>query len=153
MNIDIKTLAIFLPLVAACATGLNYAMNGRIMLVLSMPTWICIFGTASIVVALALHAFSPMKIDFSLALARPTIFYILISLAASICAWLCMLTVLKNISATYAAIGEISYPFFAALFAYLIFQAHELDWKMAVGGALIMIGSVIVITDKIRIGG
>lgn len=153
MAVDVKTVAVFLPIVAACGTGLNYAMNGRIMLSVSTPTWICIFGATSVCFAIALHFLSPMKIDFTPALARPTFIYICVSLIAAIAAWVTMLFVLRNISATYAAIGEISYPFFTALFTYLIFQSRELDMPMAVGGLLIMIGSIIVITDKIKIGG
>jgi len=153
MAFDLKPIVAFLPLVAACGTGLNYAMNGRIMQTISMPTWICLWGITALVYGLSLHFLTPMKIDFAAALTKPVIFYIMISLVASMTAWITMLFVLKNISATYAAIGEISYPFFTALFTYLLFQSRELDMPMAIGGLLIMIGSIVVISDKIKIGG
>ena len=114
---------------------------------------LCISGAFTVGVALALHFLSSMHIDFAPTLTLPTAFYIFLSVAGGIGAWLTMLVVTKNISATYAAIGEISYPIFVALFSYFFFRNRDLDWSMALGGLLIMVGSVIVITDKIKIGG
>ncbi len=153
MTLDAKTISIFLPVIAGCTMGLNYAMTGRFIQTISLPTWIFIFGASAIVFALSLHFLTPLKIDLVPALTQPTFTYLAVAIIAAMCAWIAMLFVTKNISVTYAAIGEISYPFFTALFTYLIFQSRELDMPMAIGGLLILIGSVIVITDKIKIGG
>jgi len=153
MTLDIKSIAIFLPFVSACLLGINYTMNGRIYLSVSMPTWICVFSLTSLVVAVVLHFLSPLKINFAPVFLWPTSIYTVISLIAGIGTWLLMIIVVQNISASYAAIGEVSYPFFTVLFTYFIFQAKEIDVSTAIGGMLIMIGSFIVITDKIKIGG
>lgn len=153
MGFDIKTVAVFLPFVSACLIGINYTMNGRIYQTVNMPTWISVFSGTSLLVAVALNFFTPLKINFAPVFVWPTILYVILSLMAGIATWLLMIIVVQNISASYAAIGEISYPFFTVLFTYLIFQTKEVDASTLIGGLLIMAGSFIVITDKIKFGG
>lgn len=47
-------------------------------------------------------------------------------------------------SATLAGLIEITYPLFIALFAYLLFKEHDLNWGIAFGGLCIFIGVAIV---------
>jgi drug/metabolite transporter (DMT)-like permease len=53
-------------------------------------------------------------------------------------------TALKNTSATYMAFAEISYPLFVPLFTYFLFSRSELSGSIALGGGLILLGSVII---------
>ena len=146
-----KTIAIFLPVATGILYGLNYAMNGHVLRTVSAPTWMVFWCLTGLCTATALHFFSPMKIDFGPILATGTLKYAVISVAASMLGWIFYLFVTQNISATYAAIGEVSYPLFTALFAYLFFQSRQLDLSTALGGLLILAGSIIVITDKIKL--
>jgi drug/metabolite transporter (DMT)-like permease len=57
---------------------------------------------------------------------------------------LAILYAVKYLSAPVASAIEISYPFFVAIFAYFIFKG-EINTNVWIGGALIFIGSVIVI--------
>ena len=47
--------------------------------------------------------------------------------------------------APHVAILEISYPIFTCLFTWLLFRNLELSWNIVVGGALIFIGSALVL--------
>ena len=56
---------------------------------------------------------------------------------------LAILYAIKYLNASTASAIEISYPFFVALFAITIFKG-EIDTNVWIGGALIFIGSIIV---------
>jgi len=73
-----------------------------------------------------------------------------IAVAASWGAWLLTSTVTKHISPTYAAIGEVAYPIFVPIFAYLLFREKQWDWSTIAGGGLIFMGLFILIFSKIR---
>ena len=47
--------------------------------------------------------------------------------------------------APHVAILEISYPIFTCLFTWLLFRNLELSWNIVIGGALIFIGSALVL--------
>jgi drug/metabolite transporter (DMT)-like permease len=50
---------------------------------------------------------------------------------------------LKN--ATSAAVVEISYPLFTCLLTWLIFRDLQITWPIAIGGALIFSGAVLIV--------
>ena len=47
--------------------------------------------------------------------------------------------------APHVAILEISYPIFTCLFTWVLFRNLEMSWNIVVGGALIFIGSALVL--------
>ena len=51
-------------------------------------------------------------------------------------------------NATYASLIEIAYPIFVALFAYLIFKENHLTWEVMLGGAFILVGTILVIINS-----
>ena len=51
-------------------------------------------------------------------------------------------------NATYASLIEIAYPIFVAIFAYLIFKENHLSWEVMIGGAFIMVGTILVIINS-----
>lgn len=51
---------------------------------------------------------------------------------------------LKHTSATYMAFAELGYPLFVPFFTYIIFSRIELTRSIAVGGVLILLGSIII---------
>jgi drug/metabolite transporter (DMT)-like permease len=152
MNLDLKAVAVFLPYLAGFLIGLTYTMNGKVVGAVSLPTYIVAYCATAIVIMVLLHIFTPIKMNFAQLARMPVGGFAAISILSSIGAWLIALVVTREISATYAAIGEMSYPIFTAILTYFIFRSRELDWTTAIGGALILIGSVIVISDKIKIG-
>ena len=46
---------------------------------------------------------------------------------------------------TVAGAIDITYPFFVALIAWLVFRENQVDWSVIVGGALIFAGSFLII--------
>lgn len=50
-------------------------------------------------------------------------------------------------NATVASLIEIAYPIFVALFAYIIFRESHLTWEVALGGSLILVGTILVIIN------
>ncbi|MGA2053413.1 MAG: EamA family transporter, partial [Opitutales bacterium] len=54
------------------------------------------------------------------------------------------LLAIQHKNATLASLIEISYPFFVALFAWLLFRDVQLSWATALGGLLILAGIAII---------
>ena len=48
-------------------------------------------------------------------------------------------------NATIASLIEITYPVFVAIFAAVLFHENHLNWPIAIGGTLIMIGTGVII--------
>jgi len=153
MSLDIKTIAVFLPFLAGALYGLTYAVNGKILGPINAPTYLLVYCGIGILTALALHMVSPLKIDFSFVQQEHMSKWLLVSIVASLLAFMAMLLSIPLTSAVYTAAGEISYPLFTALFTYFIFQSREWSWSTVVGGLLIMTGSFIVVTGKLKVGG
>jgi drug/metabolite transporter (DMT)-like permease len=153
MNFDIKTLAIFLPFLAAALYGVTYTANGKLLGTVNLPTYLLIYCIAGIGLVLMLHLFSPAKIDFSSLTQKRMTVFAAVSVVSSLMGWTLVLVSIPLTSAIYTAAGEISYPLFTALFTYLIFQSCELTWQTAIGGLLIMAGSFILVSGKLKVGG
>lgn len=153
MTIDLKTIAVFLPFVAAALLGITYASNGRILSTVSLPTYLLIYCLAGVAVALALHSLTSAKINFAFINQKPIVIFVAASVISSIAAWSLVLLATREISPIYAAAGEIAYPIFTVIFSYLLFQSKNLDWSTAIGGSLIMVGALVVTTGKLKVGG
>ena len=152
MNLDIKTITVFLPVAAAILFGMNYATYGRVLQSINVQTLFVTTTLFNVAIALLIYFLFPEKVNFALLMQAPLGAYMALGWITGITGWICSLLVMGNVSATYAAIGELSYPLFTALFAYTVYNSHELDWKMAIGGAFIMVGSIIVVSDKFTTG-
>lgn len=48
-------------------------------------------------------------------------------------------------NATIASLIEITYPVFVAIFAALLFHENHLNWPIAIGGTMIMLGTGVII--------
>lgn len=48
-------------------------------------------------------------------------------------------------NATVASLIEITYPIFVAIFAAIMFQENHLNWPIAIGGMLILLGTGVII--------
>lgn len=151
-TLDVKSLAVFLPLIAAASYGVTYTANGRLLGTANLPTYLLIYCIAGIGLALLLHIMSPMKIDFSSFMQRHMTALVAVSIASSLLGWMLVLFAIPLTSAVYTAAGEISYPLFTALFSYVLFQSR-VSWSTAIGGLLIMTGSLVLVSGKLKMGG
>ncbi len=139
------------PIFAAVLYGLNYAILGKILQTVSIPTFIFYSTAIGILFAATAVLFNYDSTDFTMPIVSPqTALLLFIAVGASWAGWLFTSFVTKDISPTYAAIGEIAYPIFVPIFAYLLFQEKQWDWPTIIGGALIFLGLFVMIFSKMR---
>jgi drug/metabolite transporter (DMT)-like permease len=70
--------------------------------------------------------------------------WLAVTVVATTSASLLSFLAIENKNATLASLIEISYPFFVALFAWLLFRDVQLSWPTAIGGALILSGVALI---------
>jgi len=71
-------------------------------------------------------------------------FWLVVAMVATTSANLLSFLAIQNKNATLASLIEISYPFFVAFFAWLLFRDAQLSWPTALGGFLILAGIAII---------
>ncbi len=71
-------------------------------------------------------------------------FWLAITVVATTSASLLSFLAIQNKNATLASLIEISYPFFVAFFAWLLFRDVQLSWPTALGGILIIAGIAVI---------
>lgn len=143
--------AVFLPLLAAILYGLYYAVLGYVLQSVSMASFVFYNMALGLIIAAVFIAWRWQDFDI-VTPARDwrLLAYIALGVLASWAAWLMTVSVIKNVNPTYAAIGEISYPIFVPIFAYLLFREKQWDWSMILGGGLIFAGLFILIWGRTK---
>ena len=147
---------LFLPLLSATLYGLSYAVLGVALKQVSFATFIFYQALMNIIMASVLIYWKRADLKF-LSLSemgageggRILLLIILASVAGWI-AWISSTYTMKTVNPTYAAIGEIAYPIFVPIFAYLIFKDKQWDMATITGGTIVMIGLFIMIYFKAR---
>jgi drug/metabolite transporter (DMT)-like permease len=141
---DLATIALYLAFANAVLYGLYYALLQETYGVLSLSTILLTNGILNIVLALAAWAFRFGTISYApLVSSRALWIFVALVVLSSIIQSTHYIA-LKNTSATYMAFAEISYPLFVALFTWILFSRSELTLSIALGGALIMVGSIVI---------
>lgn len=70
---------------------------------------------------------------------------VLIIFTTTVAAVLLYVAMRMSNNPTVAGAIDITYPFFVALIAWLVFRENQVDWSVIVGGALIFAGSFLII--------
>lgn len=148
---EAKSLLLLVPLFTAAIWGLSYALAGKAVEEHSFIAFYLYEGAASILIGGIAWLFvrdpgdilSPLRMDGN------SIYFFGALLASAIAGFLTLL-VLKHVSPTYAAIGEVAYPLFVPVFAYLLFREKQWDTTTIIGGALIFAGLFILIYGQYR---
>lgn len=141
----------FLPILSAMMYGYYYSSLGRTLQVINIPTMFFYSSVFGLLFSGLYGLFNKQAIDLYQPFQDKTIMALMFSgLTVSWCAWLFTTSVIKNISPTYAAIGEVAYPIFVPLFAYLLFREKQWDLSTLIGGGLIFLGLFILIFVKSR---
>lgn len=130
-----------LPLSAALLWGIYYAVSEEGLKQISVPTLMLIGGAFSVIAALLLNNFGPEKISFEFVKSNKGLMLVATLLTVATLADLSSIYAVKNVSATFAAIGESIYPIFVPVFAYLIWQNFSIT-PMQIAGALIVAAGV-----------
>lgn len=141
----------FLPFLGAMLYGLNYAIMGSILKSMSVATFMFYNIIVSMAFTTGIIWFDRKNLVITQVMTEPkTIALLLLGITGAWCAWLITTMVIKHINPTYAAIGEIAYPVFVPIFAWILFRDKQWDMATIVGGALVFAGLFVIIYSKIK---
>lgn len=141
----------FLPFLGAMLYGFNYAILGSILKSMSIATFMFYNLIVSTFFTAAIIWFDRANLNTTQLASEPkTIALLVAGMAAAWCAWLITTMVIKHVNPTYAAIGEIAYPVFVPLFAWLMFRDKQWDTPTIIGGTLVFLGLFIIVFTKAK---
>lgn len=133
---------IILAICAAMFWGISYALVGELLKSFTMPFILLVsavsVATYSLVAGLFMGGFS-QDVQTARKMEAAT-GYLLASGIITICAQFFILNSIKAKNATMAAMVEVTYPVFTALFIWAFFREAQLTAGTAFGGLLILAG-------------
>jgi drug/metabolite transporter (DMT)-like permease len=140
----------FFPVFAAMLYGLAYAMADRAFKVTNITTYMLISYMFGLIMFLGVWKFKNEQISFSFLNNKYDALIVLASVSAPSLGWLFTMFAIQKTSASYAAFAEISYPLFTLLFLFLIFGIRHFDFSILVGGALVILGSAVLVSGQLK---
>ena len=148
---NLKTIVAIAPFINAILYGLYYALLERNYQKLPMSTVALVSALTSLVLLLFLTGTKLVPLDMSFLKDKQSVMLVIAAQIVSIGVTVMMYLAIRYASATYLAFGELGYPFFVAIFAYLLFGTKELNWHIAAGGIFIVVGCSILLYGRTRI--
>lgn len=140
-----------LPFAGAMLYGLNYAILGVVLKSWSISTFMLYNLFVSAICTAVIIWFDRANLRLDHIQTEPRVLALLtLGLVAAWGAWFITTLVIKNVNPTYAAIGEIAYPVFVPLFAWLLFRDKQWDGATVIGGALVFLGLGIIIYSRMK---
>ena len=132
---------------AAIIWGINYAVAGRLLERGMSPQTLflidMIFGAVGMAALLSITGkWSATAAE--LQLTRSELLWLLVAVLTAMTAALLIFMSIQAKNATVASLIEVTYPFFTAFFAWLLFRQNTLNTATILGGLLILIGVVII---------
>ncbi|HEV3245146.1 MAG TPA: EamA family transporter [Candidatus Paceibacterota bacterium] len=136
----------FLATVASMCWGVSYILAEHIFKRISVYTTLVIecFLMGFVILIVAIKAGDFKKDLVTLTSSSKLMLTFVLFTTASIIAELAINFSISEKDATLAGFVEISYPFFIALFAYLLFGQEELHPGTAFGGVVVFVGACII---------
>jgi drug/metabolite transporter (DMT)-like permease len=136
-----------LAVVAAVLWGLLYVLDERLLAGISIYRLYFLHSLAGVVVAgsvLLAQGESPASlVRFSWpGVGLPLV---LATMAVVVLACLAIFASIQALGASRAAVLEISYPLFVAIFAWLLYR-EPVPWPVIAGGLFIFVGAAIIVT-------
>jgi len=132
---------------AAIIWGINYAVAGRLLERGMSPQTLflidMVFGAAGMA---ALISFTgKWSTTFTeLNLPRTDCLWLFVAVLTAMTAALLIFMSIQAKNATVASLIEVTYPFFTAFFAWMLFRQNTLNFATILGGLLILAGVVII---------
>lgn len=148
---NLKVIVSLAPFINAVLYGLYYALLERNYQKLPISTVVLISALTSLAMLLFLTGTKLVPLDMSFVKDRQSLIFIIAAQIVSIGVTIMMYLAIRYASATYLAFGELGYPFFVALFAYLLFGSKEMNWHVAAGGLFIILGCSILLYGRTKI--
>jgi drug/metabolite transporter (DMT)-like permease len=137
----------FLAVAAAVLWGLLYVLDERLLAGMSIYRLYFLHSLAGVAVAgavLLVQGESPASLfRFSFPGVGPLL--VMATMAVVVLACLAIFASIQSLGAARAAVLEISYPLFVAIFAWLLYR-HPVPWPVVAGGLFIFLGSAIIVT-------
>lgn len=127
---------------AAVLWGLSYTVSEQLMKKLSIPTVLLTAAMGNLIFALAAGLIlKKFPKDWETLKTGDGVTWLMLgSVAVYVAANIFILLATKSKNATMAAMVEITYPLFTALFAWLLFKEVQVNTGTAFGAALILSG-------------
>ena len=134
---------------AALFWGISYVLLEEVFKSVNLATITFVGGAIAILISFVIHKFSAEPITLGPILQNKRILLLFVAMIIfAEAANLVTNIAIRDISAVYAAIGEISYPVFIPLVAWAIFGRSELSTEMIAGGALVIAGAFLLIVSS-----
>jgi drug/metabolite transporter (DMT)-like permease len=139
---------LWLSVIAALLWGLQYALVGKLFnhnAVLNVFFWSNIIECAIVFFLLLIlkQDISPRPI-----LENGSMRLFLLCTSIALAANLCICFSIKGSNPTATAMVEISYPFFVAIFTYLLFGGTKIGWTSIAGGFCIFAGVGLILWNQ-----
>ena len=129
---------------AAVTWGLVYTIDQKILTDVSPMALLFIDSLLIAIILLPFVFFDNGSIKTLLSSGKTNLWLILLSVILAAVANFLIFSGIKNLNASIASIIEIAYPFFVVLFSFIFFRSVP-NLYFFLGGALIFIGSIIII--------
>jgi drug/metabolite transporter (DMT)-like permease len=137
---DLKSFALYLPVLAAIGWAVVYTVNARNYEVITVPTGLLAQAIGMVGASLVAAYLLKSPIDFAPFFDHPQRFWFWLVPIAVIFASCFLHMSLKLNSATYTGLVEILYVILIPIFAYVLFGQRQLNTSMIIGGALMLVG-------------
>jgi len=135
----------FFPIFAAMFYGLAFAFTEKALKLTSISTYMALSAAMGVVVMGIFIKLKSETLSFEFLNNKTSAAIVLTAILAPTLGWVFTMFAIKTTSASYAAFAEISYPLFTVAFLFVFFGLRGIDWTILVGGALIMLGSGLLI--------
>ena len=140
-----------LPIIAAIFWALHYVLFERLLENVSMATFTLISAVIGFSLAFAIASVEGDPISFSPFADNKIILLMVVLMITQVIATLATNYAIKFVSATYAAIGEVSYPLFIPVFGFVLFGWRQWNTDILIGGSLIMVGVYILVHGQFKL--
>jgi drug/metabolite transporter (DMT)-like permease len=141
---------VFLPFLSAALYGLSYVLLEKLLKSVSMLTYMLTSCLCMLVVVGVYALLRPDQLSIAFIHDKKILLMFLASIFIGIAGWVGTLIGLQNTSASYVAFAEISYPLFTLLFLYVLFGEQQFNLQSLLGGALVLMGSVVLVMGRIK---
>ena len=147
---ELKNIALYLPIVAALGWAVVYTVNAHNYQFITVPTGIMVHALGMMVAAFVTSFVLNTPIDFSPYVASSGKFLLWVVPVAVMFASALLHLSLKYNSATYTGLVEILYVILIPVLAYLFFGQKQLNLPMLIGGALMLSGIGFVVYGQLQ---
>lgn len=142
----------FFPFFSAALYAMGYLMIERFTTGISVLTFMVLSCISGLFAVLLLWWVKAEPLTLAPLMEKPVLALgVAATLIVTLAGWIFSVYAIREISALYAAMGEISYPLFIPIFAALFFGGtRHFDITTIIGGLLVFLGSVILIYGRMK---